>query len=262
MPMNSFAPYLNRYQSFVVRNVTTDRQKTIKIFNHSILYNQTRDLLKIPGIGEADIRASLLKGELYHKLLAGDIVIVYSDIDLLQFNDDQKTFLTNSGVTKGLTVTTGQTIPQSATDPTSPPPVDGDLYYNTVLLEDMRYDGVRSKWLSIVEFPCYAGRLGNTAAGSFYRGFDNITFGTNIGIPVPKGTLVGISYSKTDANTSTLEILVDGVVIDSLISSVVGQISIWNSNANFSQGLMQFRNKLGGATTTDVQITALYRKRS
>jgi hypothetical protein len=103
--MDEFAPYLKRNGCFVVRNITPDRQKTIKIFNYPINFNQTRDLLQIPGVAEQDIRASLLKGELRHKILAQDIVVECSDIDLLQFNLDQKLFLQSSGIVKGLQVT-------------------------------------------------------------------------------------------------------------------------------------------------------------
>lgn len=102
--MDIFAPYLKRNGSFVVKNITPDRQKTIKIFNYPILYNQTRDLLQIPGVAEQDLRASLLKGELRHKILAQDIVVIDSDIDLLQFNDDQKQFLRDAGIINGLQV--------------------------------------------------------------------------------------------------------------------------------------------------------------
>jgi hypothetical protein len=100
-----FAPYLKKYGCFVVRDVTPDRKKTITIFQYPILFNQTRDLLQIPGVAEQDIRASLLKGELRHKILAKDIVVECSDIDLLQFNDNQKQFLIDAGIIKGLDVT-------------------------------------------------------------------------------------------------------------------------------------------------------------
>lgn len=102
--MNDFAPYLKRNGAFIVKNVTPDRNKTIKIFNYPIPFNQTRDLLQIPGVAEADIRASLLKGELRHKVLSKDIIVLVSDIDLLQFNDDQKAFLKGAGIIKGLQV--------------------------------------------------------------------------------------------------------------------------------------------------------------
>lgn len=103
--MDVFAPFLKKYGCFVVRNVTPQRQKTITIFQYPIPFNTTRDLLQIPGVAEQDIRASLLKGELRHKILAKDIVVECSDIDLLQFNDDQKQFLQDAGIVKGLEVT-------------------------------------------------------------------------------------------------------------------------------------------------------------
>lgn len=102
--MDEFAPYLKKNGCFIVRNVTPDRNKTIKIFNYPINYNQSRDLLQIPGVGEADLRASLLKGELLHKILAKDIIIECSDIDLLQFNGTQKKFLQSAGIINGLQV--------------------------------------------------------------------------------------------------------------------------------------------------------------
>lgn len=104
MGMNDFAPFTKKYGCFVVRNVTPDQKKTIKIFNYPINYMQTRDLLQIPGVGEADIRASLLKGELRHKILAADIVVECSDIDLLQFNLGQKAFLQAAGIVNGLVI--------------------------------------------------------------------------------------------------------------------------------------------------------------
>jgi len=106
--MDQFAPFLKRNGVFIVKNVTPDREKIIKIFNYPILFNQTRDLLQIPGVAEQDLRASLLKGELRHKILAQDIVVIDSDIDLLQFNDDQKQFLRDAGIIKGLQVTAAQ----------------------------------------------------------------------------------------------------------------------------------------------------------
>lgn len=102
--MDEFAPYLKRNGCFVVRNVTPDNMKTIKIFNYPILFNTTRDILQIPGVAEQDIRASLLKGELRHKILAKDIVVECSDIDLLQFNTDQKQFLLDAGIINGLQI--------------------------------------------------------------------------------------------------------------------------------------------------------------
>jgi hypothetical protein len=105
--MDDFAPYLKINGCFVVANIST-QVKTIKIFNYPILYGETRDLLQIPGVSEQDIRASLLKGELQHKIRAEDITVVCSDIDLLQFNNNQKTFLQGAGIVNGLQVSSGQ----------------------------------------------------------------------------------------------------------------------------------------------------------
>jgi hypothetical protein len=61
-------------------------------------------LLQIPGVQESDIRASLLKGELRHKFLCGDIALVSSNIDLLQFSDKQREFLKSFGFTEGIDI--------------------------------------------------------------------------------------------------------------------------------------------------------------
>jgi len=101
---SQFAYSLKYNTHFVVRNTCTDNRKTVKVFNYPILYGDTRDILQIPGIQEADIRASLLKGELRHKLLNGDITLVSSNIDLLQFSDKQRAFLQSYGFTEGVQV--------------------------------------------------------------------------------------------------------------------------------------------------------------
>lgn len=102
--MNDFAPFIKKYGCFTVKNIAIE-PKTIKIFNYPIPHLKSRDLLAIRGVSESDIRASLLKGELRHKILAKDILVECSDIDLLQFNLDQKLFLQNSGVVNGLEIT-------------------------------------------------------------------------------------------------------------------------------------------------------------
>ena len=79
-------------------------KKTIMIFHYPINAGSERDLLQIPGVQEADIRASLLKGEIRHKFLCGDIELVSSNIDLLQFSDKQRAFLRNFGFTEGVQV--------------------------------------------------------------------------------------------------------------------------------------------------------------
>lgn len=101
--MDVFAPYLKFNGCFIVQNISP-QIKTIKIFQYPINYGRVRDLLQIPGVAESDIRASLLKGELQHKIRARDIVVICSDIDLLQFNNAQKMFLQSAGIVNGLSV--------------------------------------------------------------------------------------------------------------------------------------------------------------
>lgn len=102
--MSDFAPYTTDKVSFIIKNTTTDRNKTISVFGCSILYNQTKDLMSLPGISESDIRDSLLKGELRNKLLYGDITIVFSNVELIQFSESQKTFLESANITEGLEI--------------------------------------------------------------------------------------------------------------------------------------------------------------
>lgn len=105
MDVFAYRPLTNG--SFIVRNVSP-QVKTIKIFNYPIPYGQARNLLRIPGIGEQDIRASLLKGELQYKIMAQDIIIINSDVDLMRFNAAQKLFLTNAGISSGMRVASDQ----------------------------------------------------------------------------------------------------------------------------------------------------------
>jgi hypothetical protein len=102
---NSFAPKTVEpgYGTFVVQN-TASPPKTIHIFHYPIPAGCSRNLLAIPGCGESDIRASLLKGELNTRLYFEEIKIIASDIDLLQFNNNQAEFLYASGVATGVQI--------------------------------------------------------------------------------------------------------------------------------------------------------------
>lgn len=102
--MDSFAPGTRVNGCFIVQNIAP-QIKTITIFTYPINYHCFRDLIQIPGVSESSIRASLLKGELRHRLRTRDITVVCSDIDLLQFNAAQKAFLEAAGIVNGLSVT-------------------------------------------------------------------------------------------------------------------------------------------------------------
>jgi len=91
---------------FVVRNVAPNH-KRIRVLGVPIANGEEKDLLAIPEISEAVIRHSLLKGDLRIKGLCKEIIVTCSDIDLLQFNDEQKQFLQSIGIEDGLEVDTG-----------------------------------------------------------------------------------------------------------------------------------------------------------
>ncbi len=96
---------------FVVKNIAANK-KRVRIFQQPILFGETRDLMETDWVSEADIRHSLLKGSLNVKLRAQEIIVVDSNIDLLQFDPCHKEFLESVGITEGLEVTTGTaTIP-------------------------------------------------------------------------------------------------------------------------------------------------------
>ena len=88
---------------FVVKNITTDKE--IRVFDVKIPPGRTYDLMSIPNVSEADIRHSLLKGQLHIKAIGLEIRVVNSNIDLLQFDDCHKSFLQSIGVVNGLETT-------------------------------------------------------------------------------------------------------------------------------------------------------------
>lgn len=104
MGMDSFAPGRNECGKFIVRN-TSPQRKTIFFFaGWPINLGCTRDLLQIPGVSEGDIYSSIMKGEIRNKLKNGDIQLVFSNIDLLQFNDCGIQYLEGYGFTTGVQV--------------------------------------------------------------------------------------------------------------------------------------------------------------
>jgi hypothetical protein len=102
MGNNSFATWSMNPNCFIVMNISSSPRKTIMLFNYPINCGGTRDLIKIPGVSEESIRASLSKGELNHKIRAGEITVLCSDIDLTQYNLIQEAFLMSAGIVNGL----------------------------------------------------------------------------------------------------------------------------------------------------------------
>ncbi len=88
---------------FIVKNIAP-KGKRIHLFQYPVENQQTRDLLSIPGVSEADIRHALLKGALKTKIVNGEVTITQSNIDLLQFDECQYDFLRSAGIIDGLAV--------------------------------------------------------------------------------------------------------------------------------------------------------------
>lgn len=145
----------------------------------------------------------------------------------------------------------------------APSIIDGSvLWYNTTLGALFYYDTTRAKWVGTDISNVFAGRNGTTPAGNFYRASDGMVLDdTNRGVPVGKGTLTSISWSRTDTGSATLQVLVGGVIVAELISSVSGATRDETINADFNAGLMSFRNKTAGSSTSNVQIAVQYRRR-
>jgi len=86
---------------------------------------------------------------------------------------------------------------------------------------------------------------------------DNST--TFLGLPVPAGTLVSVEWSRTDADQAALEILNNGSVIRTLVSTTAGRNSAGAIGDAVSSGLISFRNRggTGDNPTSDVQVVAI-----
>lgn len=86
---------------FKVKNIAPEG-KRVKVFHTPIKHGCVRDLLDIPNVSEDVIRHSLLKGDLNIKLRTGEIIVVDSNIELLQFDECHMQFLIDSGINIGV----------------------------------------------------------------------------------------------------------------------------------------------------------------
>jgi len=132
-------------------------------------------------------------------------------------------------------------------------PSDGDIYYNTALDMEMRYDAGRTKWLSIESQVFQFGRSGNTADGAYYKHVDAMTMSATAGFMVPhNGTLIGVGYTRTDTDAATFEIQDDGVSLGTLASAAVAG-SVMALNGDFAaSSVLSALNQTGSATTSGV----------
>jgi hypothetical protein len=115
------------------------------------------------------------------------------------------------------------------------------------------YDGSRSKWLSQETSVVTFGRTGNTAAGAYYRVGDGLAFSSTIGRNAEwNGTVVSLTYVRSDTDSATFEVTADGTQIASLASTAIAGKSL-TLNANFNaNAILGVRNLSGGNTTSNV----------
>lgn len=121
----------------------------------------------------------------------------------------------------------------SSTDPTTPTPAEGDRYYNTTLEMEMRYDGSRSKWLSVETTTLIFADQGNLPNGA-YMNMGVLRTSSARGYTAPfNGTVVSLSYTRDDSDAATFAVTAGGTTISSVASSATsGRDNTLNNNFN------------------------------
>ena len=91
---------------FTIKNITKEsgKGKAVRVFGVNLYPDAEYNLMNIPVVSEADILHSLQKGTLMNKICTDEIRVVDSDINLISFNQCQKEFLMNAGISKGISV--------------------------------------------------------------------------------------------------------------------------------------------------------------
>jgi len=140
-----------------------------------------------------------------------------------------------------------------AANPVGVVPGAGDYYYNSSLQMEMKYDSLRSKWLSVESTEFTFGRNGTTNAGQYYRTADGRVMTSTLGwYAVRSGTIVSLGYTRANALAVTFELTADGAAIATLASSATSGRSIsLSSDFTFGQ-ILGARNQNPGNVTTEV----------
>jgi hypothetical protein len=140
----------------------------------------------------------------------------------------------------------------SPADPVGAPSA-GDKYYNSALQMEMRYDSLRSKWLSVESTEFFFGRNGPTNVGQYYRTVDGRVMTATLGMfAVRSGTVVSFGYTRATAAAATFEITSNGAQIATVASAAASGRDI-AINADFSFGnILGARNLSPGSVTREV----------
>lgn len=149
---------------------------------------------------------------------------------------------------------TYKVYPASGSDPSSPSPAAGDLYFNTGLSLWMMYDSNRTKWLSVESSVFSFGRLAATPGGSYYNGVDGVSYSATNGISALwNGTVVALSYTRNGTSSVTFEVTANGTTISTLASAASSGYTV-SLNNNFSQSdILGVRNQTGSRPVTSAQ---------
>lgn len=140
---------------------------------------------------------------------------------------------------------------------------DGDLYYNTVLEKWMAYDGTRSKWLSIESNTIQVGNNGNVPVGTYFRGIAGQLLSDTIGYTAEwNGTVIGLTWTRNDADAATFNVKADGVTIESSASAAVSGYDN-TLDGDFAQGeVLAVENDAGGNAVQIPQIWVKFKWRA
>jgi|GEM_PF-1665202 len=130
----------------------------------------------------------------------------------------------------------------TASDPSDPAPAEGDRYYNTTLEMEMRYDGLRSKWLSVESGTFDASDNGNVPVGTYFR-VGWLRMAGALGFTAHfDGTVVSLAYTRSDSDAADFAVTVAGVTIATVASAATSGYST-TLDADFNQGdVLSLRN--------------------
>lgn len=136
----------------------------------------------------------------------------------------------------------------SATNPVSPAPADGDRYWNTALEMEMRYDGSRSKWLSVALATFQFSRA--AAAVGVYLRVGEVTATATQGFVMPyNGTIVAMGMTRSSVTATTVEAVAGGVQVATLPMGVATKAKDATLNADVAvDAVLAARNIASGST--------------
>lgn len=100
--MTTFSDGLPIGVSFIIKNITSPPGRAIKVFNTPVYPGKTLDVMKVPGIGEGDVRDALLKGDLGRKLKNKQLAVVTSTLVLPESDTAYVAFLNSIGVNSSI----------------------------------------------------------------------------------------------------------------------------------------------------------------